>query len=1736
MFSPVHPQFRKHVPQISGQQAEYIPAQCIRLGKHAAAVVLEMPLSLSSHLLPSFQEQPVLHCAASSVFLKHPTVRYDVFSKSYLRISNALENLDPLPPGDHPLTVAVYTLFEGMSLFRTAELQLNGMNSAVSLCYLTIYGLLSLHWIYDRGVLQFVFHDVQTTLPTLLRRSVIDFLGWLRNQRGIDALMPSPYYERDWIYDAVRRTSSDKDTTRWSSFMPHVKKFDHLHVKLRPYQQHAVAWMLSRELKEPLHLLGDETNWPDAGRLANKSALSRPNVLITPSFAFHSPSAQFWLGAQNDFRLSIKLGRGGLLCDEMGLGKTVELMQLVLCNQHPQLSQSKQNFSIPKVKSSVCASCRKGDGPFFKLKCAECESPVHTYCKGVSPPTMQKSWLCQSCVSHLAVLSHKSTPVTKLPQSKATLVVVPSALLLQWKGEIEKHVKNSLVVVVFEGLRLSGYISQKILMNADVVITTYGALRADIGSVESLRQPRSNLRHSRQYFPTPVPLLMIRWHRLALDESQMLGASIKSTLVRMIGFIHANYRWCVTGTPVSKDLRRSIAMLSVVRTADGKEIHWKDLCCESPYVEVRKWVSATLRNIMWRSVKIDVETELCLPPQIVEVVRTRFGAIESYHYRSLQREIATMRASIMNEGSDKEVMSGHILNMMRQACCHPLIGASGRSLTSSISGRRLKRIYRRFPKQGAEDGEKKEKRKPLDMAGVLETMIIKTRHQCEEALRRFVSSMNGIAGIGMLEYSLQKTYASSIQGLISAVTTYRETLSLAKEMEGVAKMDDIQLMHILFNFSDAFRMIAVEKAKFRGTQNLDRTQFAALQSLGKTLRESQLEKEWKELRRKYLRTAEQRLEVATIRHREIREKLGPKPLIDCEMDTEKSSSEDEVMAGVNDRDDVADGGNGHYGDSDTLIDLTGGTGIDKSAGCVNGDITNAEKFPHRRKNSAPIRKKLILDSNEVNGKDATEKPDGLAESNSLHMESKSKHTKKRRRTQWWEMALAGMMKKQEQEEFFEKVQQAFQDFTRGGDPGRRSLGHRLHSFLHIVTVIESELKELQEARDRLNRKLPELPGGRDPTEEEVAESGLCETCRDNGSGLPCTHCKAEYLIKRIEHRLFYMVESIAGSGMEPFPCNERPDGKQASDSQKAKVLFHNWQAPTRVEQGYGLQLTSELEMLLKLLGSTLRKQMRAALKGPLAEQVPIRKAVEQCKQWNERLEGLKEELNAAKMVFDAQRSLLGDMDEVKMAQLRLMFTNNDDNANRLTEAELLYRIPRKRLAAQKQCLTADRTVAASDLKDKRGRVAYLQSLKGNLEDEKTGSKRDRDGGDDRCPICFSELSENGRVGILACAHMFCRDCTKCVIDKSRRHVRMGEATSILCPTCRRKCLVADISFTVISSEAAKKKARISDEHSNGKAEDSGSRDGAGNEGMHASGATSSENNGDAGVVGNEGHTEIRPVGNARNTRVMEREETEKREEVESTFYDESTPVVGRVGSKAAAIVRLLLGIWKQNESAKIVIFSEWNEVLEMVRSALRVNSINASDGSSFKSVKQIGELIHKFRMQDGAAVLLLMLSKGGAGLNLVEAEHVVLVEPCLDVSVERQAVGRVHRIGQTKVTYVHRIVVGGTIEDRILRLGDRCRGRRCGNGLGVMDESIGYDDVMEGFEGLVERDLGYELEINGHGKSVVVDEDEDKEDGNGDEEEDNNVDAVASATPDVVIDVDAEADDMGNQEAEPSAP
>ena len=72
-------------------------------------------------------------------------------------------------------------------------------------------------------------------------------------------------------------------------------------------------------------------------------------------------------------------------------------------------------------------------------------------------------------------------------------------------------------------------------------------------------------------------------------------------------------------------------------------------------------------------------------------------------------------------------------------------------------------------------------------------------------------------------------------------------------------------------------------------------------------------------------------------------------------------------------------------------------------------------------------------------------------------------------------------------------------------------------------------------------------------------------------------------------------------------------------------------------------------------------------------------------------------------------------------------------------------------------------------------------------------------------------------------------------------------------------------------------------------------------------------------------------------------------------------------------------------------------------------------------------------------VFLLSLKAGGTGLNLTAADHVIHYDRWWNPAVEDQATDRAYRIGQTRPVQVHRLVTGGTIEEKVAELLTRKR-------------------------------------------------------------------------------------------------
>jgi E3 ubiquitin-protein ligase SHPRH len=132
------------------------------------------------------------------------------------------------------------------------------------------------------------------------------------------------------------------------------------------------------------------------------------------------------------------------------------------------------------------------------------------------------------------------------------------------------------------------------------------------------------------------------------------------------------------------------------------------------------------------------------------------------------------------------------------------------------------------------------------------------------------------------------------------------------------------------------------------------------------------------------------------------------------------------------------------------------------------------------------------------------------------------------------------------------------------------------------------------------------------------------------------------------------------------------------------------------------------------------------------------------------------------------------------------------------------------------------------------------------------------------------------------------------------------------------------------------------------------------------------------------------------------------------------------GTKVDSLVAEVLSL---PPSAKCLIFSQWEAMLDIVCSALQANGIIHI---RLQARSEMVKLLAKFRAPELAVRCLALPFKHGAeGLTLIEATHVFMLEPLLSYALDSQAINRVYRLGQTNPTFVHRFIVADTIEEKI---------------------------------------------------------------------------------------------------------
>ncbi|WVZ67083.1 hypothetical protein U9M48_016220 [Paspalum notatum var. saurae] len=573
---------------------------------------------------------------------------------------------------------------------------------------------------------------------------------------------------------------------------------------------------------------------------------------------------------------------------------------------------------------------------------------------------------------------------------------------------------------------------------------------------------------------------------------------------------------------------------------------------------------------------------------------------------------------------------------------------------------------------------------------------------------------------------------------------------------------------------------------------------------------------------------------------------------------------------------------------------------------------------------------------------------------------------------WWLHALDCIEQSNASaDELLKKIDNSSTKSTTG--LGSRGISSRVTSIAGLKYAIQADIDSLQSSRQQLMDRLLEVDKTMDnPRDEDIEGQRYCPNCYD-GTGSLCIQCELDELFQRYEARLFLVKKSNNDSVI---------DSVEAQDLQRRKYelnhFFRNKKSNEESEPSYDNNNPRSARENIQVYRHPSRTETSLRVIRNHSKTMLGRQYSAIAKKHLFLFEAMRKEFSQARFLSIAQTQLLRAHDEIKMSISRLQLKEKNDEpsaGNIVTREELIpYSVQ----------FTSEKFMSLSSLARVRGQLRYLKGLA--LSNKKTHYKHGEtlaEAGDADAATSCSVTGQN----ISDISNEPCPICHEKVFDQKmvfqcgclhmteQAAIQFGKRKKwIMCPTCRQRTDLVNVAFVV-------------------------------------------EKPGD------------------------------KAEKSMEDLAESTISMQGSYGTKIEAVTRRILRVMSTDGTTKVLVFSSWNDVLDVLEHSLGANNISyvrmkggrksQAALSQFKgqvSNINLDKMKRTVSKMQPVQVLLMLIQHGANGLNLLEAQHVILVEPLLNPAAEAQAISRIHRVGQDKSTFVHRFIVKKTIEESIYKL------------------------------------------------------------------------------------------------------
>ena len=1236
--------------------------------------------------------------------------------------------------------------------------------------------------------------------------------------------------------------------------------------------------------------------------------------------------------------------------------------------------------------------------------CPTCNDPMHQECAAFqSSAEMSKvsslieyrrmfsndKWTCRLAHDDL-ICPCCQNDRKKTFESRATLIVTPPAILGQWQREIRRHVNyDSFKVFVYEGVEKTcrSYGPQKtdvpskmkglhprLLADNDIVLITFDVLMADLGHSDKNKyvagEAGANLRKRKRYRIVPSPLTMIKWWRICLDEAQRVERPTAQS-AQMALKLDAEYRWCVTGTPVGKGkLEDLFGLLLFLRMDPFSYRPFFDVCFNPDHPNVDLRIKHLLRDVFWRSTKKNalVREQIGIPEQIEKKVLLQFSSVERHFYdRQLERTLLTAgdvadRAKMGKKRNTKQLnLLADRLHSLRAACCHPQVGSSGIGKTKKSTG--TNSLASRV----------------MTMDEILISFIDDARLKCEEAQRLAVLHSNAMASISKLKVEAKARGISIPQSdeelLISSCKQYMESLELGEKNatptlvlgrgvmtgstgfmfpQGSTEGGQACLQWKLSEMPSDEMWCRVD---FDGpSRRLTHFNLRPIHCVPDQVQaETSKEVQWHALRPRkcVLQVSNPAVGGEFV---DVTELICPSEC--CEEDglfpwissdtfrTNKSKSWRLVIRDFHEISASSENVRYFVGLNIQLHEPDIASDPLQRLHCLhNASLSFTSLLQCQRSDTDQNNDKEstlstpFLSYDEMEDKIQSMKKDAstiehlyMDVARSLHKEclrrlTESAQARERQEEElsnfhsdrlvdcfedaWWDdfLAVAHLYGSEgHKQQLYDRVSEQL-DMLQGG-PERGLIRFPPFRDLHGLRVaLQSRIQEIRRGVGK--------PTGWLGTVDEETSAPIYQFREDRfryapGGFAACMKALCSLSSHPSDHDIY------ENSHCRVCKADFNQTGPKCGHCRIGDTL--NELEPDRITL---LLLTSIYNVLKSPVGHSLSAHVREA-----------RELEARASKFFEILEAHKREKMNAWRFWRCHLDLLNDLDELNQCKASMRLAAPGEDLSALTDDQLNAVVIPSDLNARYHDHAARQAMALGDLRRAKDTLRFLRNQ--TVERRNQGDSQEKD--DENCMVCLAPFQEGNRA-VLRCGHSFHQSpCIEKLIPSGSSEVK--------CPCrCRTRTKVGEV---MIASSQRR---------------DDGSR--------------------------------------------IRRE------------------IKGSWGTKVSRLVDDLLDLRDTGE--KGLVFSQWEDMLDIVEEALAMNGVKYVRA---KSLSKIGNSIDTFRLPE-YSVMLLNVRNGAEGLTLLEATHVFMVEPLLNHGLDMQAINRIHRIGQTNKTYVHRYIMQGSVEMKI---------------------------------------------------------------------------------------------------------